>query len=142
MTTIVPTAPAAARRIRWMAPAALALLIVATLAIPAVRRAIANPRAAAPVAATEVLVRGDRFQGHVYDPPVIRVAAGATVTWTFADRGASGQGEPAGHNVVGAGFVSPVIAAGSWSHTFAEPGIYPYVCSLHPGMDGQVEVLP
>jgi len=130
------------RRLRWLLPAALALLIVAALAIPAVRRAIANPRGAAPVAATAVLVRGDRFQGHVYDPPVIRVAAGATVTWTFADRGAGGQGEPAEHNVVGAGFASPVIAAGDWSHTFTAPGSYAYLCSLHPGMDGQIEVTP
>ncbi|HYF62450.1 MAG TPA: plastocyanin/azurin family copper-binding protein [Herpetosiphonaceae bacterium] len=132
--------PPARRAIRWIAGAAL--LILATLAVPAVRRAIANPRGAAPIAATRVLVRGDAFQGHVYDPPVISVAAGATVTWTFADRGAGGAGRPAEHNVVGAGFVSPVIAAGSWSHTFATPGSYPYVCSLHPGMDGQVEVAP
>ena len=94
MTTTITSAPPAARRIlRWLIPAALALLIVSALAIPAVRRAIANPRGAAPVAATQVLVRGDQFQGHVYDPPVIRGAAGATVTWTFADRGASGQSD-------------------------------------------------
>ena len=140
--TITASAIRPSRRLRWLIPAALALLIAAALAIPAVRRRIANPRGAAPVAVTQVLVRGDRFQGHVYDPPVIRVAAGATVTWTFADRGASGQADPAEHNVVGAGFASPVIAAGAWRHTFAEPGSYAYLCSLHPGMDGQVEVTP
>ncbi len=123
----------------------IALTIVVALvsiAIPSVRRLIANPSAqAAAVDVDQVLVRGDSFQGHVFDPPVIQVVAGTTITWTFADRGADGSGELAPHNVVGTGFVSPVIEAGTWSHTFATPGSYAYVCTLHGNMDGRVEVV-
>jgi plastocyanin len=124
----------------------LAALVVAiglvSLAIPSVRRLIANPTAqAAVVGVDEVLVRGDSFQGHVFDPPVLQVPAGTTITWSFADRGASGGGAIAPHNVVGAGFGSPVIEAGTWSHTFATPGSYPYVCTLHGNMRGRVEVV-
>jgi plastocyanin len=28
----------------------------------------------------------------------------------------------------------------SYAHTFATPGLYDYICGLHPAMKGQVEV--
>lgn len=40
---------------------------------------------------------------------------------------------------------APVVAAGTrqqWSVTFTQPGPYPYVCLLHPGMQGVVDVMP
>jgi plastocyanin len=114
-------------------------IVIATL--PPLRRWIANPTGQAAVATTSVLVRGDRFQNHVFDPPVIRVPVGSTVTWTFADRGAQGIGELDEHNVVGNGFVSPVLTDGTWSHTFDRPGTYRYLCTLHAYMDGQIEVV-
>ncbi len=130
------------RRTRVLLVALVVVIGLASLAIPSVRRMLANPTAqAAVVNVDQVLVRGDSFQGHVFDPPVLQVPIGTTITWTFADRGADGSGEIAPHNVVGSGFVSPVIEAGAWSHTFATPGSYRYVCTLHGNMDGRIEVV-
>lgn len=66
-----------------------------------------------------------------FDPAVVEVTAGTTVTWVF------GNGM---HNVVGDGFESEVLSEGTFSHTFEEPGSYDYTCTLHQGMDGQVVV--
>jgi plastocyanin len=118
------------------------LLFAFWLAIPSSRRLLANPTGQpAQVGVTEVLVRGDLWQNHVYEPSVVRVPVGTTITWTFADRGADGQGEVAPHNVVGAGWASPVIGLGTYQHTFNEAGVYRYVCTLHRNMDGVVEVV-
>jgi plastocyanin len=64
--------------------------------------------------------------------PTIR--AGQTVTF-------GNQGEQI-HNVRGEGFFSDALAAGaSYSHRFAEPGRYPYLCTLHPSsMRGVITV--
>lgn len=117
------------------------LLVVIFLAIPANRRRIANPAGQpAVVGATEIEVRGDGFQGHVYAPSVTQVQIGSTIRWTFNDRGANGTEAPIKHNVVGDGWASPLLAEGSYEHTFTAPGTYRYVCSLHSGMDGVVVV--
>jgi plastocyanin len=43
----------------------------------------------------------------------------------------------------GGSFHSPVIFPGqSFTLTFAEPGIYAYICHIHPGMGGGVVVQP
>jgi plastocyanin len=35
----------------------------------------------------------------------------------------------------------PVLTRGqSYAHTFGAPGVYDYICGLHPSMKGQVEV--
>lgn len=40
------------------------------------------------------------------------------------------------------GLASPTQDSGTWSRDFAEPGSFPYVCSLHPGMEeGRVDVM-
>ncbi|HEX9924738.1 MAG TPA: cupredoxin domain-containing protein [Anaerolineae bacterium] len=31
---------------------------------------------------------------------------------------------------------------GSFSHKFEQPGVYEYVCGIHPSMKGRVEVVP
>lgn len=129
---------------RWIigVVAVLVLLIVVALAIPATRRRIANPAGQpAVVGATEVEVRGDWFQNHLYAPSVTQVRAGSTVRWTFNDRGANGTGESVNHNVVGQGWSSPVLADGVYEHTFTAPGTYRYTCTLHSGMDGVVVVI-
>ncbi|MEX2556104.1 MAG: copper-containing nitrite reductase [Actinomycetota bacterium] len=72
---------------------------------------------------------------HAYDPAVIRVKAGTTVTWT--------NGDEVAHTVTAddGSFDSGFLNAGqSWSHTFTEPGTYAYHCIPHPWMKGTVFV--
>ncbi len=83
-----------------------------------------------PVAATEVeMVRSYRFE-----PKVIQVDAGATVTWTNEDNFT--------HTVQVDGQEDHrVEQGGSVEITFDEPGRYDYVCTLHSrDMDGTVIV--
>ncbi|MDQ3694653.1 MAG: hypothetical protein M3464_13655 [Chloroflexota bacterium] len=76
---------------------------------------------------TEVAIHGNYF-----DSASIEVPAGTTVTWRW-------EGD-ANHNVVGDGVGSPIQDAGEFSHTFDEPGSYPYESTLHDGMTGEIIV--
>lgn len=77
-----------------------------------------------------------RIGGMRFEPSVLRVEAGETVTWRQQDR--------MPHTVTGRGDQGPrsgrLGAGGSFSHTFTEPGTYEYYCSLHPSMTGTVVV--
>lgn len=86
--------------------------------------------------AAAVDVRQFRFM-----PAEITVAAGTTVTWTNRDdilhTATSGAtpGTPDGR------FDGPMEGQGqSFSHTFAQPGRFPYFCSRHTSMTGTVVV--
>lgn len=69
-------------------------------------------------------------------PERLTVAAGETVTWR--------NDESLDHNVVarkGADFRSRAFGrGGTYSFTPEAPGTIDYVCTLHPGMDGQIVV--
>lgn len=67
-----------------------------------------------------------------FSPDAIAVPAGATVTWQFNGKVA--------HDIVGEGWGTPERAAGSFAHTFAEPGVYDYRCTIHGPMRGIVVV--
>jgi Icc protein len=70
-----------------------------------------------------------------FAPVMTAVAAGSTVTWTNRD--------DVPHNIVSTEqkFKSPVLDTDEqFSHTFDTPGTYPYFCSIHPKMTGQVVV--
>jgi plastocyanin len=72
-----------------------------------------------------------------FAPSETTVTAGQTVTWTN-----DGQVD---HTVRGRGFFSAkALGTGdSFSHRFAKPGRFPYVCTLHPSqMRGSVVVRP
>lgn len=69
-----------------------------------------------------------------FAPEELVVEIGTEVTWVWEGRSV--------HDVVGDGFESDVIAEGSFTHTFEAEGAYPYVCTLHPGMEGTVYVVP
>jgi plastocyanin len=71
---------------------------------------------------------------NVFIPDVVVVSAGTEVRWEWRGRAA--------HDVVGEGFESEIAIEGEFRHTFTEPGTYPYVCTLHPGMQGTVYVVP
>jgi plastocyanin len=83
-----------------------------------------------PVATTEVqMVKSYRF-----DPKVIEIKAGDTVTWTNEDNFT--------HTVEVEGQEDHKVEQGeSVSVTFDTPGTYDYVCTLHSqDMDGEVIV--
>ncbi len=68
-----------------------------------------------------------------YDPREAVVGVGTTVVWT--NEGAIP------HTVTSEWFDSGVMAAGDvFSFTFSDPGVYAYLCTLHPGMEGTVIV--
>ena len=71
-----------------------------------------------------------------YQPSEIEVEVGTTVTWKNEDS--------FGHTVTSqdAGFDSGNIGAGEeFSHTFNQTGTFDYTCTIHPSMQGTVEVV-
>lgn len=77
---------------------------------------------------------------NAFSPNPIQVSVGTTVTWTNNDA------EP--HTVNAGEYATPsrlfdsyIPPAGTFQHTFTEPGEYPYFCILHPNMVGTVEVV-
>lgn len=78
-------------------------------------------------------------EGGCFLPTVARVDVGTTVSWR--------AGDAIPHTVTGAtgafGAQQPthdLTASRPLSITFDSPGVYPYVCLLHPGMAGAVVV--
>ena len=71
-----------------------------------------------------------------FEPTVVRVAPGDTVTWTNSD--------PDPHTVTGVartwGSDDNVNAGASVSYQFDETGVFPYFCYFHPSMVGAVVV--
>jgi plastocyanin len=69
-----------------------------------------------------------------FAPATTRVSAGTTVSWRN-----TGSTD---HTVKGRGFFSRAVSPGGrWSHRFARPGSYDYLCTLHPdAMRGRVVV--
>ncbi|PYP75089.1 MAG: hypothetical protein DMD35_22410 [Gemmatimonadetes bacterium] len=85
-----------------------------------------------PVATTSVEMLNTSFT-----PRAIRVAPGATVTWTNSDGIAHNVTFAAAANVP----ASANFAAGSVALQMpAAAGTYAYSCTLHPGMSGTVTV--
>lgn len=90
----------------------------------------AAPAAAAPASTAEVKI--DNFS---FSPATLTVAAGTTVTWVNRD--------DIPHTAVSVDkvFRSKVLDTGDkFSYTFARAGRYPYFCSLHPKMTGEIVV--
>lgn len=121
------------RRAALLVPFASLLLLVAGLAFSTVALAgggchTTNGQPTTDAATTTVTLATCRF-----GPTVARVSTGHVVTFVNKD------GAP--HNVTGTGWASPELQQGdSYRHTFDARGIYPYACSLHPGMNGVVIV--
>ena len=87
--------------------------------------------AAAPASGAEVKVGIDNF---TFNPKVVTVKAGDTVTWTNRD--------DIPHTVADPGkFKSKALDTGdAFSFTFTTPGSFDYFCSLHPHMTGRIVV--
>jgi plastocyanin len=67
-------------------------------------------------------------------PTVLRVAPGTTVHWKNFDY--------AEHTVTSAGMLinQTLGASGTFDFRFHKAGVYPYYCTIHPGMAGAVVV--
>jgi plastocyanin len=95
--------------------------------VPAGMHVITNP-AHHPKAAVAVVLEHISF-----DPSKVTIKAGQTVEWIWRDPGTP-------HNVTFATFHSETKTAGTFYHTFTKPGVYPYICTLHYNMRGEVIV--
>ena len=88
--------------------------------------------AAAPAAQSAIAIRNYSF-----DPAVMKVAAGTTVTWVNKDGDVHTIKSQAGPET----FQSPALdSGGHYSFTFHHPGTYKYICSVHPFMRGVIVV--
>lgn len=76
------------------------------------------------------------IQNSDFSPSTITVAANTTITWTNKDGMAHTVTSDTG-NELNSGNIP---ANGTWSHTFAAAGTYPYHCTLHPAMKATVKV--
>ena len=77
--------------------------------------------------------------GFAFQPDTLEVSAGSTVTWTNEDS--------VGHTVTagspddpGEEFAESVDGGGEAAVTFDEAGTFPYFCSIHPNMTGEIVV--
>jgi plastocyanin len=86
-----------------------------------------------PTPAANAVTVGNNF----FSPAATSVAAGTTVTWTWADGAVE-------HNVTfdDGGPNSPTQSSGSFARTFANSGTYAYHCTIHGAavMHGTVTV--
>ena len=98
------------------------------------RRSAADTAAAIAAAAHTATIQIDNF---TFTPGDLTVTAGTVVTWKNAD--------DSPHRIadVNGGYTSAALdTEDSYSHTFATPGVYKYICSIHPYMKGEITVKP
>jgi plastocyanin len=70
-----------------------------------------------------------------YSPMELNIAAGTTVVWKNLD------GEPHTIASVDGMFRSPALDQNdSYSFTFNKPGVFKYICSIHPKMKATITV--
>ena len=71
---------------------------------------------------------------NLFTPGQLTVPVGTTVNWEWNSGGTA-------HNVTFQDDVqSDNMTTGTYSRTFSTAGAYPYQCTLHPGMNGNVIV--
>jgi plastocyanin len=85
-------------------------------------------------AASPATIDIDNF---AFTPPTLTVTAGTTVIWKNEDDSPHRIGDKNGT------FKSAALDTDdTFSHTFAAPGEYPYICTIHPYMVGKIVVKP
>ncbi|MGH6747965.1 MAG: cupredoxin domain-containing protein [Methyloceanibacter sp.] len=90
--------------------------------------------AVSPAFASDAQVKISNF---TFDPPVLTVKAGTTVTWTNADDIPHVVAEKDGK------FRSAALDTDdSFSQSFATAGTVEYFCAIHPRMTGKIIVTP
>jgi plastocyanin len=87
------------------------------------------PSATAPPAPQSASVK---IQNFAFDPQVVKIAAGGSVTWTNQD-GTT-------HTVTFSDSTQTLSNGASYTKKFDTPGKYEYHCTIHPSMTGTVGV--
>ena len=107
---------------------------VTALVAAALPELTAAGAAAVTAAASAATVDIDNF---AFTPAALTITAGTTVTWKNEDDSPHRIGDKNGT------FKSAALDTDdSFSHTFAAPGEYPYICTIHPYMVGKIIVKP
>jgi plastocyanin len=85
-------------------------------------------------AASPATIDIDNF---AFAPATLTVTPGTTLTWKNEDDSPHRIGDKNGT------FKSAALDTDdTFSHTFAAPGEYPYICTIHPYMAGKIIVKP
>ena len=116
-------------RSRTLLFGAFGMAALLAAAVPELTAAGEEVAAAATSGAT---VKIDNF---VFTPATLTVTAGTPVTWKNEDDSPHRIGDKNGT------FKSAALDTDdTFSHTFATPGEYPYICTIHPYMVGKIIV--
>jgi plastocyanin len=78
-----------------------------------------------------------KISNFTFDPPVLTIKAGTTVTWTNADDIPHVVAEKDGKFRSGA-----LDTDESFSQSFATAGTVEYFCAIHPHMTGKIIIAP
>jgi plastocyanin len=107
---------------------------VASLLAATLPELIGAGEAVVTAAASPATVQIDNF---AFAPATLTVNAGTSVTWKNEDDSPHRIGDKNGT------FTSAALDTDdTFSHTFAAPGEYPYICTIHPYMVGKIVVKP
>ena len=125
------TNPAPHRRRLGLVVGAVAVTALLAAALPELTAA---GEAVVAAAASAPTVKIDNF---TFAPATLTVTAGTTVTWKNEVDSPHRIGDKNGT------FKSAALDTDdTFSHTFAAPGEYPYICTIHPYMVGKILVKP
>ena len=123
------------RRTIYVSLALLPFILVLGWAAASVALAGGGCHAQVEAIPSEDAVQTVKLDGCTFAPTITRVPVGSEVRWINA----SGQA----HDVTGRKYEwgsNQLNDGQSFTHRFANAGLYPYSCSLHPGMAGVVIV--
>ena len=106
-----------------------------------------NPGTTNPGGSTGVNTNTVVIADQTFNPGVVSVPVGTTVTWEWkacSDDGYGGYGSCVSHNVTfddGSSIASSTQSTGTFSRTFNAAGTFKYHCTIHgAAMSGQVTV--
>ncbi len=74
------------------------------------------------------------IEGLRWSPDAVTIKAGQSVVWNMH--------ATTKHDLKVLGMLSPLLTDGEIRVTFKDAGVYPFECTIHPGMDGVVTVEP
>jgi plastocyanin len=127
----------------------VARLVLALAILPAVTAACSSGSTKSTTATTPAATNTVVMKLIALKPEKLTIKAGESVTWKQTDAGfhtvTSGTSEQSGGGVntkPDGRFDSGQLGTGkTFEHTFADPGSYPYFCSIHPAtMRGEITV--